>query len=141
MATAAADTPRQYEAELVPVFNNLPVAATDVIFEGSAVTFDSSGDISPLVTTDTFAGFCEKQADNSTGSAGDIKVKVRQKGAVKLSVAGVTDYADVGSDVYASDDLVFTLTVGTNLKVGKILRWISGTDCIVYFESTILASI
>jgi len=142
MATLAADTPRVVDADVNPTFNDLPVVAADIIFEGSALTHNASGDVTPLLVAGTFVGFCEKNADNSAGAAGDIKVKVRQRGIIKLDVVGVNDDDDVSAAVFASDDDTFTLTTAAALRIGKIIRWSgSGTTCYVYFEAEALRSI
>lgn len=137
MATLAADSPRDYE---LGDFNELPVVASDIIYEGAAVG-DSSGNARPLVAADPFQGFADRKADNSTGAAGDINVRVRQKGFIPLPVVGVTGIADEGSTVYASDDDTFTLTATANSTVGKVARFISGTTVLVYFEAAALRSI
>lgn len=137
MTTLASDNPRIYE---IGEFNELPVVASDIIYEGAAIG-DSSGNARPLVATDVFQGFAARKADNSSGSAGDVRVKVRQKGFIQLSVTGVTGVADEGSTVYASDDDTFTLTSTGNSSIGKVARFISGTTVLVYFEAAALRSI
>jgi len=51
-----------------------------------------------------------------------------------MDVVGVSSAASNGALVYASDDDTLTLTVGTNTKIGRVIEWISGTKCRVYFE-------
>jgi len=138
MATLATDTPRKFEVNEDPVFNDLPVIASDIIYEGAAVGDNASGYARPLVAADPFWGFADVQADNSSGAAGDINVRVRQKGSVELTVVGVTGVGDVGTAVYASDDNTFTLTATANTLIGKVARWVSGTTCVVRYESTVV---
>ena len=137
MATLASDSPREYA---IGDFNELPVVSSDIIFEGAAVG-GSGGNARPLVAADPFQGFADRKADNSAGAAGDINVRVRQKGFTQLSVAGVTGVSDEGSAVYASDDNTFTLTSTANSPIGKVARFISGTTVLVYFEAAALRSI
>jgi len=140
MTTLAKNEVRAYEEG---DYNDLPVIAADIIYDGAAVGENGSGYFRPLVAGDNFAGFAQKKADNSAAgaAAGDVNVRVRDKGKIKLSVTGVTAVTDEGSTVYASDDDTFTLTASGNSAIGKIVRWISGTTVIVAFEAASCRSI
>jgi len=127
----SADTPRSYE---LGDFNDLPVKASTTIYEGAMVGL-SSGYARGLVAGDEFQGFAYRQADNSSGSDGDINVQVYHEGLISMPVTGVTGVADVGKAVYASDDGTLTLTEGSNSKVGVIHRYVSSTTCIVKFKA------
>lgn len=141
MATLTKDTPRTYELHGGDFDNDLPVIASDIIYEGAAVGENGSGYFRPLVAADPFAGFALQQADNSSGSAGDRSVHVRQRGVIVMPVTGATAVTDEGSTVYASDDDTLTLTAGSNTAIGKVLRYVSGTVCAIYFEAATLRSI
>lgn len=130
MATLAKDAPRAYE---LGEFSDCPVIATDIIYEGAAVGDNGSGYARPLVAGDPFLGFAKNQADNSTGSAGDINVHVQQEGKIQLAINALA-ITDVGKPVYASDDNVFTLTASTNTYIGKVVRWVSTGIGIVAFD-------
>lgn len=121
--------------------NDLPVIANDIIYEGAAVGENGSGYFRPLVAGDSFAGFATRKVDNTGGSAGDKRVNVKQKGKIKLAVAGVTAVTDEGSTVYASDDATFTLSSTSNSAIGKIVRYVSSTTVIVAFEAVSVRSI
>jgi hypothetical protein len=138
MGTLAADSIRDYEYSGEDLFNDLPVIGTDIIYEGAAVGENGSGYMRPLQASDVFAGFAVRQADNSTGNAGDKMVNVRSKGLVKLTVAGVNSIANGndGTPVYASDDDTFTLTAQSNSLIGRTHRYIASGIAIVYFEAT-----
>lgn len=136
----SADTPRDYELGVGPDFNHLP-AQVDVTYAGSACTIDASGDVGPALTSESFVGFATQQIDNSAGSAGAVEVQIRQRGVVKLTVAGVTGDSDVGSAVYLTDDNTFTLTASGALQIGKVVRHVSSTTCFVYFEGALVRSI
>ncbi len=140
MTTLAKNSPRIYDAQEEPSFNDLPAVASDIIYEGAAVG-DSSGNGRPLVAADTFQGFADRKCDNSAGAAGDKKIHVRQRGVITLSVTGVTGVSDEGSTVYATDDDTFTLTASGASAIGKVKRFVSGTTVEVYFESASLRSI
>ena len=139
MATLADNNPRAFETG---DFNDLPVIANDIIYEGAAVGESSAtGTFRPLVAVDNFAGFAVRKVDNTGGAASALNVKVMQKGRATLDVTGVTAVTDEGSTVYASDDNTFTLSSTSNSSIGKIIRWISGTRCVVAFEAVSARSI
>lgn len=138
MTTLAAQKARDF---VLGEHQDLPVVATDIIYEGAAVGENGSGYFRPLVAADPFAGFAISTVDNSTGAAGAVNVRVRNRGRVILSVAGVTAVTDEGSTVYASDDDTFTLTSTSNTAIGKVVRYISGTSVEVYFEAASFRSI
>jgi hypothetical protein len=139
MATLAADVKRDFDASVDPWFEDYPVVASDIIYEGALVALDDSGRAAPGVVTNDFVGFCAKKADNSGGASGsEINAQVRTRGKVKLTVVGATGIVDVGKLVYFTDDNVFTLTATGGQLFGKVSRHISSTTCMVYFESDVL---
>lgn len=138
MATLAQDKPRAFG---VGEFNELPVIASDIIFEGAAVGDNGSGLARPLVAADPFLGFAKEQCDNSAGAASARNVKIFERGKIELDVVGVASADDVGQTVYASDDDTFTLTSTSNSAIGKVARWVSGTRCVVYFEGVQVRSL
>lgn len=138
MATLAADKPRAFELGTIQEY---PVIATDIIYEGAAVGENASGYARPLVAGDVFLGFAESKVDNSTGAAGDKRVRVRRRGQVEIPVAGAT--AVTANDqplVYASDDDTFTLTASTNSIIGRVSRWVSSGVCVVEFDAALAAA-
>lgn len=138
MTTLAVNKQRDYE---IGEFNELPMIANDIIYEGAAVGDNGSGLARPLVAADPFLGFAQRQADNTGGAASAIAVQVRQRGQIVLAVTGAASADDVGVTVYAADDDTFTLTAGSNTAIGKVARWVSGTTCVVYFEGVQLRSL
>ena len=138
MTTLAANKPRDF---VLGETQDLPVIASDIIYEGAAVGENASGYFRPLVAGDAFAGFAQSPADNSAGAAGAINVRVKSRGRIVLAVTGVTAVTDEGSTVYAADDDSFTLTVGSNSPIGKVVRYISGTSVEVYFEAASFRSL
>jgi hypothetical protein len=132
MTTLATNVPRSYE---IGDHQELPVVATDIIYEGAAVGDDGNGLARPLVAADPFLGFAMRKADNAAGAASAIKVLVKVRGQIQLTVTGVASAADVGETVYASDDATFTLTAGSNTAIGKVSRWVTSTTCVVAFEA------
>lgn len=140
MTTLASDKNRTWSIHGNEFDTDLPCVASDIVYLGAAVG-EASGYFRPLVAADAFSGFALLNCDNSTGAAGAKNIHVRAKGTAILNVVGVTAVTDEGSTVYAADDDTFTLTVGTNSPIGKIIRHISGTQVAVAFESVSLRSI
>lgn len=131
MTTLASDAMRDYELGDI---NELPVIASDIIYAGSAIGDNGSGYARPLVAGDKFKGFADKKADNSSGAAGDVNVKAKAKGRIKLSISGLV-IGDLGKRVYASDDNTFTLTAGSNSEIGFVYRFVSSGVGIVEFDT------
>ncbi len=134
MTTLAANKKRDHEFNQDPLLNDIEIIADDIVFEGAAVGENAStGQGRPLVNGDTFLGFAIAKTDNTGGAAGAKTIRVQEKGRIKLDVLTVTGVGDVGDGVNATDDDVFTLGAGS--AIGKIVRFISGIQCIVAFES------
>lgn len=135
MATLTKDTPRVYAVGDILEY---PVIASDIVYEGAAVGENASGYARPLEAGDVFLGFAEKQADNSSGSAGDVNVRVKSRGYIK---AAITDGAITLNDrqaVYMSDDDTFTLTSTSNSLVGYVAQWVSTGYAIVEFDAALV---
>lgn len=120
--------------------NHIPVAASAVIYQGSAVG-NSAGYGRPLNAGDRFLGFAlHNGANNASGSAGAIDVEVVTKGVLRgVSITGITTavLAALNNVVYMSDDGTFTSVIGSNSRIGKITRFDSNTSkCDIYFEAT-----
>jgi hypothetical protein len=115
-----------------------PVIASDIIYQGAAVGENGSGYSRPLVAGDPFQGFAIAKADNSSGGAGDITVRVKSRGRIVLSIAAIAITANDRPAVYASDDDTFTLTASTNTLIGYVSRWISTGVALVEFDSALV---
>lgn len=115
--------------------NELPVAASTTIYEGSTVGDNASGYMRGLVAGDPFRGFAESKVDNSSGSAGDLNVRVNVRGKIQLSVSGLA-ITDVDAKIYASDDGTFTKTKGSNTLIGTVYRYVSSGVGIIDFDAT-----
>lgn len=131
-ATLAANTPRIYEGGSR---NEHPVIASDIIFEGAAVGLvDGTGHARPLNAADRFAGFAEAKADNASGSAADINVRVVESGKIVLSITGAV-ITDVGQPIYATDDNVFVFNPVGGVFIGYVHRFISAGKVVVAFDA------
>ncbi len=128
----SANASRVYELGEI---NELPVKASTKIYEGAAVGDDGTGYVRGLVAGDMFRGFAEAQADNSSGDAGDINVRVNILGKIKLAITSLS-IKDVGKNVYASDDGTFTLIGLTNTLIGTVYRYESSGVGLVAFDAT-----
>lgn len=141
MTTRASNIKRTFEFNEDELLDDVPVIADDIVYEGSAVGESSStGYGRPLVAGDTFLGFSNSKCDNAGGSAGAKNIRVRKKGTVKLAVTGAS-VASLGDTVYASDDDTFTLTSTDNTAIGKVVRHVTSTICMVRFEAAQVRSI
>lgn len=147
MATLAAPKSRAYEFDSSPIYNDLPIIAADIIYEGSAVGEIPStgvGHVRPIVsgaTPDIFHGFADETVDNSAGAAAAKSVRVRSQGIVQLAVANEPANNWLGATVYASDDDTFTFTSTNNVSIGKAIRKVSAGVYMVAFEAAALRSI
>lgn len=112
-----------------------PVRASSIIYKGSAVGEDGAGNARALVAGDKFLGFAEEAADNSAGAAGAIRVTVRRRGAVSLSVAAAALADNDGVAVYASDDGTFTKTATGNSFIGYVRRYEASGVAVVQYNA------
>ncbi len=118
---------RRQEANIL----SYPVAASTKLFEGALITLNASGyAVKAADTTNfTFVGVCDETADNSSGSAGDIRVKVWTYGVIDVVAGFSAAAADAGLKVYATDDQTVD-KVGTttnDILVGKIVEVVSAS--------------
>ena len=132
MTTLAANKQRAFEQGDI---NEFPMIASDIIFEGAAVGLvDASGHARPLDSADRFVGFATAKADNASGSAADIRVQVRKKGTIELSVTGAV-ITDVGQPIYATDDDLFQFVATSAVFIGFIRRFVSAGVAVVEYDA------
>lgn len=100
-----------------------------VIYAGMALS--TVGELQvPLRSGEPFAGFALRYS-----GPGISRFSIVEVGRVAVAVVGVTGSVDLGKTVYASSDATFTLTSASNSAIGKVVRHIYGTTCVVLFES------
>jgi len=108
-----------------------PVAASTKLFEGALIALNASGyAVKAADTTNfTFVGVCDETADNTSGSAGDIRVKVWTYGVVDVVANFSAAAADAGKKVYQLDDQTVDLAanVTNDVLVGKIVEVVSAS--------------
>lgn len=101
--------------------NEFLLLADTIVHEGAAVGLDTQGYARPLQAGDHFVGFAEDTADNTCGKSGDIRVRVKHCGKLKLPIEGL-QLNHVGQPVFASDDNTFTLKAEHNSRIGMVYR-------------------
>ena len=118
-ATAAIDTPERSG----PVFN-YPLAAATVIYQGTLVALDASGNA--VAASDAAAlrvvGRAEETVDNSDGSAGDLTINAK-RGVFKYANSGTNavDADDKGKVCFVEDDNTVAETSTHKCKAGRVL--------------------
>jgi hypothetical protein len=107
----------------------VPVAASALIYHGALVCFDTAGRAVAAADTSGYAiaGVAEKQADNSSGSAGAIDCIVR-RGQVEKFATSVLVLADVGKNAQVADDATLTdaAAASNDVAVGTIVKFETG---------------
>lgn len=106
---------------------SFPVAAAVKCYAGAIAVLDSSGDVKPGVTATGLicVGRFEAQADNSAGSAGDIRAQV-SRGVFQFANSAAADAIsadEVGDVCYIVDDqtVAKTSATGTRSVAGLIV--------------------
>ncbi len=111
-----------------------PVAASTKIYAGSLVVLDTSGNAEPgtTATGKIAVGVCEELADNSSGSAADINVKVRA-GTFRWVNSDTITKAHIGDAAYIVDDQTISKAsagksaAGTIVEVDALGVWVLTT--------------
>lgn len=133
--TANRDVDHYVDQEL----RSYPVKAGQTIYKGAFVVVEeSSGYAMPFVsgagagTANFFVGIAYEEADNASGSNGDISVRVFTKGDFEHDVTSGS-ITTVGDKVYATSDdtLVLIAGAGQNVFVGRVQGYLSGNTCII----------
>lgn len=118
-ATAAIDTPERSGS----VFN-YPLAAATVIYQGTLVALDASGDAVPASDAAALrvVGRAEETVDNSDGDAGDLTINAK-RGVFKFANSGTAavDANDKGKVCFVEDDQTVAETSTHKCKAGRVL--------------------
>lgn len=135
MTQLSAALARTYELGDDSEFETL---ASSAIYEGSAVglvpSSTGAGYARQLTAGDIFVGFALQDVA-SQATSGAARVRVRQRGRIKLTITSVA-VTDIGKPVFASDGNAFTLTQSTNTHVGRVMRVDATNTAIVAFDAT-----
>jgi len=119
--------------------NSIPAGAGVEVFKGSMISVSADSSIgvgygNPLVAGEVFAGHAMEGCDNTDGDAGDLDIQLRCGAPYRLVVDLAASQESIGVAVYASDDETYTLTAGSNSKVGILIRVRNATQCEVLFQ-------
>ena len=119
-----------------------PVGGSVRIFRGAMVMHGPAGYLIPAAAQAgaVFAGIAEQSVDNSSGAAGDVTCRHKIEGVYLMKCAGFTQ-ADVGEQVYAEDDESVTKTVGNNVPVGQVVKFVSATQVWVKLDENPAAAV
>ncbi len=110
--TANRDVDRYVDQDV----RSFAVAAGSHIRKGSFVGL-SSGYARALQAGDVCVGIAYEEADNTSGSAGDVSVRVFTQGDFQHALTGAA-VTNIGDPVYASADDTVTFTSTDNSFVG-----------------------
>lgn len=108
------------------------------IYEGALVAINSSGYATNAsdASGDVVVGVADETIDNSAGSAGDKKIRVRVNGVHEFKAGFSAAQTNVGDLAYASDnqtvDLAGNLT--NDVLVGRIVKIVSSSKVRVHLE-------
>lgn len=128
MTTLTADIQLEHRGE--PEIIEVPMAV-DICYKGSLVSANAAGYAVPSTDAadEAFLGICVEPCDNSGGSVGDLSVKIYRTGVFKLTATSI-DQADVGRELFVSDDNIVTDGGATNDQaVGQMVEYVSATEC------------
>lgn len=106
---------------------SIPVKASTKIYRGAMVAIDASGWAVPVTVSSTLEclGVAIAQADNTTGSNGDIKVQV-EIGIFPMANSADADEltkADLGAIVYGVDDTTVAKTSNSDARSAVGTLW------------------
>lgn len=108
---------------------SVPVAASVQLFDGTLAFLTVAGYLTNLIAQAVkFAGTMVGEADNSAGSAGDIRGEVRTTPDVVLLTGSGFTQATVGRRIYATDDYAVTATPGVGVFIGHAVEYVSATQ-------------
>ena len=118
------------------VRRSYPVAASTRIYEGTLVFVIAAGyaDDDTATGVNGFVGVAVAEADNSSGSAGNINVEVFTEGDFELTSSGLAQ-TDVGMPAYADDNYAVVNALGsTSVRIGKFVKINSATKPVVAIQ-------
>jgi hypothetical protein len=136
----AAVTANQITKRRAPDRANYPVAASTRLYEGTLAFVTAAGylDDDTASGANGFAGIVVEEVDNSSGSAGDKRCEVYNKGQFEL-VGSSFAQTDVGIDIYAANNWdVSNARAAAKVRIGRCVEFISATKIVVDIEPQVL---
>ena len=97
-----------------------PVKAAVTIYQGASVGLDPAGYAKPFVAGDKWVGLAYDKADNASGAAGAINVRIYSIGDPVLPFTAVA-ITDIGRPVFATADDTYDFTGHTDAFVGYLI--------------------
>ena len=113
----ALSTNREVNRYVDQELRSYPVKGSTHIYKGGFVNIDSGGYAQPSTGTTQAIGLAYEEADNSSGSDGDISARVFTQGDFEHALSGAAK-TNIGDAVYASADDTLTFTSTANTLVG-----------------------
>jgi hypothetical protein len=132
--TVDIDTQRKGSGDVV--IGQHSVAATTKIPGGVLVARDATGYAvnASDVAARSFAGVSCEMADNTSGAAADLDVRVHRRGIFEFAYTGALAVADIGKQVLVSDNqTVSVASTSHTLICGKLFK-MSATSGKVWIE-------
>lgn len=129
--TANRDVDHYVDQEL----RSFQVAAAKHIYKGALVGLSAGGYAQPLVAGDPFVGVAYEEMDNTSGSAGDVSVRVYTIGDFGMTLSGAA-VTDIGRPVFASADDTLTFTGAVNSHVGLVQDLVTAGEIILRVDPT-----
>lgn len=128
--TANADVDRFIDQEL----RTYPVGAAEHVYRDALVGIDPAGYLKAFVPGDLFVGIAYAEADNSSGSAGDLNCKVWVVTDFEFTLTGVA-LTDAGKPVYATADDAIALTGHPDAFVGRVVHYLAANTALVRLKA------
>ena len=135
MAAATADRDAERSDGIIKSYK---VKGSTTIYKDTMVSI-SGGYLVPASDTSGYylVGVAIEKGDNSSGSNGDVEVRVVKTGEFKFNTSGASQ-ADVGKLVYVVDDqTVSTSDPGNSVKAGYIQEFIDSSTVRVRIDRVV----
>ncbi|UCG16747.1 MAG: hypothetical protein JSV19_01665 [Phycisphaerales bacterium] len=129
--TANREVDRYVDQEL----RSYQVAAAAHIYKGGFVGLAADGHARSLAAGDRCAGLAYEEADNTSGSDGDLAVRVFTLGDFGHPLAGAA-ISDIGRAVYAAADDTLTFDPSGNSFVGYVQDCVTANEIILRLTVT-----
>lgn len=132
MALSAAILRKFGTTKAVVPDRRMGVTLSAVVFQGAFCSSPADGYVNKATASEGFSGIA---LESKTGGAadGDVECMMSREGMVLMPVTGASDKSSEDALVYASDDNTLTTTASTNVPIGRIDEWVSGTTCWVHY--------
>jgi len=105
---------------------SLPVASATIIYAGSLVARDATGNAVPASNTVglVVVGMAEAQVDNTAGVAGALNITVRRNHSFRFanSAASALTAADIGATAMVEADDIVAKATTNSIAAGKVLE-------------------